>query len=104
MLGTLNSFTLCLLAASVAVASSSGVTLGNVGRFNATLTIDGNEQTLEAQDICRELRKSGTGIYFTQDAGPNLKCLFLEKDIETIKKKFPDIIITQPCKTLDEVL
>lgn len=37
------------------------------------------------------LRKEGLEIYFTEDAGPNLKLLLLEKDKEAVKSAFPAI-------------
>jgi diphosphomevalonate decarboxylase len=45
-----------------------------------------------------EVREQGLPLYFTQDAGPNLKLLFLEKDSETIQTLFPEIKIIQPFK------
>jgi len=41
-------------------------------------------------------RAEGLPIYFTQDAGPNLKLLFLKTDIEQVKKTFPEIKIIMP--------
>lgn len=38
-----------------------------------------------------ELRKNGVEVYFTQDAGPNIKLLFLEKDFEKVKEAFPEM-------------
>lgn len=35
-------------------------------------------------------------VYFTQDAGPNLKLLFLDKDIKTIEANFPGLTIINP--------
>jgi diphosphomevalonate decarboxylase len=43
-----------------------------------------------------ELRQQGLPLYFTQDAGPNLKLLFLEKDKEQIQQYFTSIEILQP--------
>lgn len=43
-----------------------------------------------------ELRKQGLSIYFTQDAGPNLKLIFLEKDSASVKEHFPEIEIIKP--------
>lgn len=39
------------------------------------------------------LRKEGLELYFTQDAGPNLKLLFLEKNQEKVKEQFPSVDI-----------
>ena len=53
------------------------------------------ETILAAQKIW-ELRHDGLPLYFTQDAGPNLKLLFLEKDKKIISDHFPIIEIIQP--------
>jgi diphosphomevalonate decarboxylase len=53
-------------------------------------------QTLEAMQKIWELRNQGLQVYFTQDAGPNLKLLFLQRDIENIRASFPDVEIIQP--------
>ena len=44
------------------------------------------------------LRKTGTQIYFTQDAGPNVKLLFLETDKRKVQQYFPEIEIIFPFK------
>jgi diphosphomevalonate decarboxylase len=44
----------------------------------------------------QQIRKSGLQIYFTQDAGPNLKLLFLAKDTEKVRKHFPNIEVVAP--------
>lgn len=41
-------------------------------------------------------REEGFDLYFTQDAGPNLKLLFLEKDIGNVQKLFPTAEILKP--------
>lgn len=46
-------------------------------------------ETIAAMQRIWKLRDEGLEVYFTQDAGPNLKLLFLEKNKETIKKQFP---------------
>lgn len=38
------------------------------------------------------LRKTGLNLYFTQDAGPNLKLLFLKKDKADVLMHFPGLI------------
>jgi diphosphomevalonate decarboxylase len=53
-------------------------------------------KTLKARDKVRKLRKSGIPVYFTQDAGPNLKLLFLDSSTEAIRKAFPKIEIIAP--------
>jgi len=39
------------------------------------------------------LRDAGLSVYFTQDAGPNLKLLFLMSEMEKIQAAFPEIEI-----------
>jgi len=41
------------------------------------------------------LGREGLNVFFTQDAGANLKLLFLKQDMEMIKLTFPDIIIIE---------
>lgn len=41
------------------------------------------------------LREQGLEVYFTEDAGPNLKLLFLEKDKEKVLAQFPSIDIVK---------
>ncbi|MBV8802550.1 MAG: dihydrofolate reductase, partial [Gammaproteobacteria bacterium] len=53
-------------------------------------------ETIHAMQHIWRLREQGLQVYFTQDAGPNLKLLFLQKDIEMIKLQFPSIEILQP--------
>ncbi len=43
-----------------------------------------------------KLRDQGVQIYFTQDAGPNLKLLFLKKEMNEILTHFPNAEIVQP--------
>ena len=42
------------------------------------------------------LRERGLNLYFTMDAGPNLKLLFLKKDIAAVKKAFPGVQVIAP--------
>ncbi len=53
-------------------------------------------ETLEAMNLIWQARDNGLDLYFTQDAGPNLKLLFLEKDTEAVKKLFPNMEIVEP--------
>lgn len=43
-----------------------------------------------------ELRENGLVIYFTQDAGPNIKLLFLKPEEEKVKRHFPYVEIIYP--------
>lgn len=53
-------------------------------------------ETIGAMQKIWKLRDEGLEVYFTQDAGPNLKLLFLEEDKDRVKTQFPhlDIIKT----------
>lgn len=47
-----------------------------------------------------QLRNHGLPLYFTQDAGPNIKLLFLNNHLEDIKSHFPNVEIIQPFSKL----
>ena len=55
-----------------------------------------NEKTYEAMDFVKNLRNNGKKCYFTMDAGPNVKVLCLEEDLEKLAgifgKKYKVII------------
>jgi diphosphomevalonate decarboxylase len=53
-------------------------------------------ETLLMMQKVWELRQQGVDLYFTQDAGPNIKLLFEERNIETVKSFFPQVEILQP--------
>ncbi len=57
-------------------------------------------ETTRARKKIWELRNTGIPIYFTQDAGPNLKLLFLDSDSKTIHKAFPELEIIAPFSDL----
>ncbi len=58
-----------------------------------------NAQTLAAIHQIWGYRKEGFKIFFTQDAGPNLKILFLKKDLEALKAFFPTLEVADPFAT-----
>ena len=47
-----------------------------------------NEKTYEAMDFVKNLRNNGEKCYFTMDAGPNVKVLCLEEDLEKLAEFF----------------
>lgn len=53
-------------------------------------------ETIHAMNKIWMLRQQGLMIFFTQDAGPNLKLIFLEKDSVMVKKHFPDMEVVDP--------
>jgi diphosphomevalonate decarboxylase len=56
-------------------------------------------ETLNAMHQVWNLRAEGVAVYFTQDAGPNLKLLFLDNAQESVQKAFPQLQICQPIPT-----
>ena len=48
-------------------------------------------ETIALMHTIWQLRNDGLEVYFTQDAGPNLKLLYLEKDFAKIKAHFPAV-------------
>jgi diphosphomevalonate decarboxylase len=54
------------------------------------------ELTRQIKNQILRLQKKGADIFFTQDAGANLKLLFLEKDSKLISSEFPKIKVIKP--------
>ncbi|MEA3405754.1 MAG: diphosphomevalonate decarboxylase [Pseudomonadota bacterium] len=55
-------------------------------------------ESVAAMHTIWQLRQQGVDVYFTMDAGPNLKLLFLETEKPAITQAFKDIQIIQPFK------
>ncbi len=53
-------------------------------------------ETIQLMNRVWDYRQQGLELYFTQDAGPNLKLLFLEADEKTILNAFPGIEVIRP--------
>jgi len=53
-------------------------------------------QTLALMQKVWQARENGLEIYFTIDAGPNLKLLFLKQDQSAVKALFPKVQIVNP--------
>jgi diphosphomevalonate decarboxylase len=53
-------------------------------------------ETISAVQKIWSLRAQGLEVYFTQDAGPNLKLIFLQKDAQAVQMNFPELEILQP--------
>ena len=53
-------------------------------------------ETMQSMHKIWSLRQQGLPLYFTQDAGPNLKLLFLKKDVINIKNYFPSLELVCP--------
>jgi diphosphomevalonate decarboxylase len=56
-------------------------------------------ETIVAMKKIWQLRQQGLMLFFTQDAGPNLKLIFLEKDKEAVRAQFSGVDIIQPFLT-----
>jgi diphosphomevalonate decarboxylase len=53
-------------------------------------------ESVAAMQTVHQLRQQGIEVYFTMDAGPNLKLLFLEPDREKIESAFQNLDIIRP--------
>ena len=42
------------------------------------------------------LREQGVSLYFTMDAGPNVKLLFLAPDTAAVQQHFPNVEVVIP--------
>ncbi len=56
-------------------------------------------ESLAAMQTVWHLRKQGIAVYFTMDAGPNLKLLFLETQKPAIQQAFGETEVIQPFKS-----
>lgn len=52
-------------------------------------------ETLTAMQKIWEMRRAGCEVYFTQDAGPNLKLLFLQSQAKELLEAFPELEIIE---------
>jgi diphosphomevalonate decarboxylase len=53
-------------------------------------------ETTQAMRKIWDLRAEGLPLYFTQDAGPNLKLLFLQQDADVVQQHFSKMEIVRP--------
>jgi diphosphomevalonate decarboxylase len=47
------------------------------------------EETVASMNVIFQARKRGVEVYFTMDAGPNIKLLFLKHDAQSVLELFP---------------
>ncbi|MBN1268159.1 MAG: diphosphomevalonate decarboxylase [Kiritimatiellae bacterium] len=52
--------------------------------------------TVRAMHRIWQARAEGLDVYFTMDAGPNLKLLFQAEDTAVVKEAFPDVQVVDP--------
>ena len=102
-----------LFAIQTAIEEQDFIKLGERSESNALamhalmMTADpaiiySTPQTLAAQQFIWQQRSNGLSLYFTQDAGPNLKLLFLAPDIERVSSLFPDLLLISPFQKKEE--
>lgn len=60
--------------------------------------------TLDYMQQVWRARAAGLGVFFTQDAGPNLKLLFLSKDEARVKELFAAVEVVAPFAAITEAL
>lgn len=53
-------------------------------------------ESLEAMQKIWRLRREGLRLYFTQDAGPNLKLIFLAEDLQQVQAAFSEVELVWP--------
>lgn len=54
-----------------------------------------NQDTINSMHKVWKLREQGVKVYFTQDAGPNLKLIFAATELQELLQEFPDMVIVQ---------
>lgn len=97
-----------------AIEKKNFKTLGETAEYNALslhavmlaarpAIIYSQPETLEAIAKLHALRRNGLQIYFTQDAGPNLKLIFLENNLENVLEAFPGIKVINPFSRVDNL-
>lgn len=57
------------------------------------------EETVNLRKAIWKMRAAGIKVYFTQDAGPNLKCLFLQQDQAQLIELLGDFKTIEPFKS-----
>ena len=58
-----------------------------------------NNDTFQAITKVLRLRSEGIPVFYTQDAGPNLKLLFEEQWTLPVQKAFPSLLVVKPFET-----
>jgi diphosphomevalonate decarboxylase len=55
-----------------------------------------NPQSVSLMQKVWKAREEGLELYFTMDAGPNLKLLFLKENQAAVRKLFPKVQVVNP--------
>ena len=96
-----------LNALLIAIEAQDFIGLGEVAEHNALTmhaTMIATQPPLlywQPETLCAikkiwQLRQEGLAVYFTMDAGPNLKLLFQQKDSKTVTRSFSEIQTIMP--------
>lgn len=85
-----------------AVAEANAMAMHSLMLSTTPPIIYSQAQTIEYMQQVWRARAEGIGVFFTQDAGPNLKLLFLQKDEEKVKELFEKVQIVAPFAKLTE--
>lgn len=56
-------------------------------------------KTYDAIERILGMRRNGHNVYFTQDAGPNIKVLYMKEEQNNLLKEFPEMVTTTPFKS-----
>ncbi|MDF2576702.1 MAG: hypothetical protein K0S74_186 [Chlamydiales bacterium] len=78
------------------VSENNGLTLQALALSSIPTLLYCSPQTIECIHEIWRIRNSGIPLYFTMDQSADLKILFLEKDLEKVKKTFPKAEIFIP--------
>ena len=83
-------------ASMAATAESNALAMHALMMTGAPAIIYSTAATIAAQQAIWQARKDGLQVYFTQDAGANLKLLFLAQDAHLLQQLFPSMEIICP--------
>jgi diphosphomevalonate decarboxylase len=78
------------------VAETNALTMHATMMSASPAVLYSRPETLAAMQQVWQLRAEGIPVFFTQDAGPNLKLLFLENSTAAVRAIFPDLQICLP--------
>ena len=103
-----------LQALKKAIADKNFEDLGKIAEANALAmhatmmsawppVIYSQPETISAMNLIWKLRSEGLPVYFTQDAGPNLKLIFLESATEPLRQAFPNLEICTPFPSYSQI-
>ena len=53
-------------------------------------------ESVAAMHAIWQAREEGLRVYFTMDAGPNVKLLFMAEDEPSVRHRFPNVEIVAP--------